>query len=124
MRRSGATAPLLGLAAIAGLFGVLMLAAAGQGTPEFSSSPSESTAPPPEDVVLPVPSTTGTPPPPESWGDSALAQILGVVFGAPMTAAPDENPTEFMARVRAQVIAMHDEHSPRILGTTSKKEKQ
>lgn len=87
VRRSGATAPLLGLAAIAGLFGVLMLAAAGQGTPQFSSSRSENTAPPPEDVVLPVPSTTGTPPPPESWGDSALAQILGVVFGALLTLA-------------------------------------
>ena len=49
---------------------------------------------------------------------------VAVVFGSPMTAAADENPTEFMARVRAQVIAMHDEHRPRILGTTSKKEKQ
>ena len=32
-----------------------------------------------------------------------------------MKAAPDENPTEFMARVRSQVVAMHTEHSPRIL---------
>jgi hypothetical protein len=47
---------------------------------------------------------------------------VGVVFGAPMTAEDGENPTEFMARVKAQVVAMHDEHSRRILGTTSQKE--
>ena len=40
---------------------------------------------------------------------------VGVVFGAPMLAAPEENPTEFMARVRAQVVAMHTEHSAHIL---------
>jgi 1-acyl-sn-glycerol-3-phosphate acyltransferase len=54
------------------------------------------------------------------WPTSGLP--VGVVFGSPMTANDGENPTEFMARVRAQVVAMHDEHSPRILGTTSKKE--
>jgi len=32
-----------------------------------------------------------------------------------MTARPDENPTQFMARVRDQVVAMHDQHSARIL---------
>ncbi|MEO8263471.1 MAG: lysophospholipid acyltransferase family protein [Pseudolysinimonas sp.] len=42
-------------------------------------------------------------------------QPVAVVFGAPMKALPDENPTEFMARVRTQVVAMHTEHTPRIL---------
>ncbi|MFJ6547580.1 DUF4129 domain-containing protein [Microbacterium sp. NPDC091676] len=87
VRRTGPLSSLLGLAAIAGLFGLLMLAAAGQGTPQFSSSGPESTPSPPEDVVLPMPSATGTPPPPESWGDSALAQVLGVIFGALLTLA-------------------------------------
>ncbi|MCU1415914.1 MAG: 1-acyl-sn-glycerol-3-phosphate acyltransferase [Schumannella sp.] len=40
---------------------------------------------------------------------------VAVVFGAPMRAHTDENPTEFMARVRAQVVAMHGQHSARIL---------
>ena len=33
---------------------------------------------------------------------------VGVVFGSPMTVKPGENPTQFMARVRDQVVAMHD----------------
>jgi 1-acyl-sn-glycerol-3-phosphate acyltransferase len=40
---------------------------------------------------------------------------VAVVFGAPMTVHADENPTDFMARVRAQVVAMHGQHSARIL---------
>jgi 1-acyl-sn-glycerol-3-phosphate acyltransferase len=40
---------------------------------------------------------------------------VGVVFGAPMRAQEGETPQVFMARVRAQVVAMHDQHSPRIL---------
>jgi 1-acyl-sn-glycerol-3-phosphate acyltransferase len=40
---------------------------------------------------------------------------VGVVFGSPMSARPDENPTQFMARVREQVVAMHEQHSARIL---------
>lgn len=57
------------------------------------------------------------------WPTTGLP--LGVVFGAPMTAEPDETPTEFMGRVRTQIIAMYDEHRPRILGTQdSSKEKQ
>lgn len=47
------------------------------------------------------------------WPKAGLP--VAVVFGAPMTATPDENPTEFMARVRAQVVAMHGQHSARIL---------
>jgi 1-acyl-sn-glycerol-3-phosphate acyltransferase len=57
------------------------------------------------------------------WPTAGLP--VGVVFGAPMSATPDENPTEFMARVKAQVVAMHAEHSPRILNPkASKKEKK
>ena len=44
---------------------------------------------------------------------------LGIVFGAPMRALEGENPTEFMARVRAVIAGMLDENSARILGTTS-----
>jgi 1-acyl-sn-glycerol-3-phosphate acyltransferase len=44
---------------------------------------------------------------------------VGVVFGSPMSARPDENPTQFMARVRDQVVAMHDQHSARILDPKS-----
>ena len=57
------------------------------------------------------------------WPTAGLP--VGVVFGAPMSAKPGENPTEFMTRVRAQVVAMHDQHSARILNPkTSTKEKQ
>lgn len=72
---------LLGLAAVAGLFGLLMSAAAVQGTPQFASTEAESTSPPQENVVLPAPTATETPLPPESWGDPVLAQVLGMVFG-------------------------------------------
>ncbi len=47
------------------------------------------------------------------WPKSGLP--VGVVFGAPMSAADDENPTEFMARVRAEVIRLYDTHRDRIL---------
>jgi 1-acyl-sn-glycerol-3-phosphate acyltransferase len=53
------------------------------------------------------------------WPTSGLP--VGVVFGAPMTADDGENPTEFMARVRARVVAMHEEHSARILNPTKEK---
>ncbi|WP_159463187.1 MULTISPECIES: DUF4129 domain-containing protein [Microbacterium] len=77
VRRPGPSA----LLAVAGSFGLLMLAAAMQGTPQFAPTGARSTSPPPEDVVLPAPTATETPLPPESWGDSVLAQVLGVVFG-------------------------------------------
>jgi len=44
---------------------------------------------------------------------------VGVVFGSPMSARPDENPTQFMARVRDQVVAMHQQHSAHILNGQS-----
>jgi 1-acyl-sn-glycerol-3-phosphate acyltransferase len=44
---------------------------------------------------------------------------VAVIFGAPMRALDNENPTEFMARVRAVIADMLEQHSPRILGTTS-----
>ena len=44
---------------------------------------------------------------------------VAVVFGAPMRALDTENPTEFMARVRAVIADMLEQHSTRILGTTS-----
>jgi 1-acyl-sn-glycerol-3-phosphate acyltransferase len=40
-----------------------------------------------------------------------------VVFGEPMRAAEKENPTEFMARVRAVIADLLEQHSARILGT-------
>ena len=49
---------------------------------------------------------------------------VGVVFGSPMTAQPDENPTQFMARVRDQVVAMHTEHSARILDPKHSRRKE
>lgn len=54
------------------------------------------------------------------WPKAGLP--VAVVFGAPMVPAADENPTAFMTRVRDQIVAMHEQHSPRILGTASKKE--
>jgi 1-acyl-sn-glycerol-3-phosphate acyltransferase len=42
---------------------------------------------------------------------------VGVVYGEPMYARAGEVPSEFMARVKAQIVAMIDEHGPRILGT-------
>ena len=44
---------------------------------------------------------------------------VAVIFGAPMRALDSENPTEFMARVRAVIADMLEQHSTRILGTTS-----
>ena len=44
---------------------------------------------------------------------------VAVIFGAPMRALDNENPTEFMARVRAVIADMLEQHSTRILGTTS-----
>lgn len=41
---------------------------------------------------------------------------VGVVFGAPMTARDGETATEFTARVRAEIVRLHDAHAPRILG--------
>jgi len=43
---------------------------------------------------------------------------LAVVFGAPMLAAENENPIEFMARVRAVIAGLLEQHSARILGGT------
>ncbi len=44
---------------------------------------------------------------------------VAVIFGAPMRAFDNENPTEFMARIRAVIADMLEQHSTRILGTTS-----
>lgn len=46
-----------------------------------------------------------------------MGQPLGVVFGAPMRAYENENPTEFMARVRDVIAGLLEKHSARILGT-------
>jgi len=59
------------------------------------------------------------------WPKTGLP--LAVVFGAPMRAAEKENPAEFMARVRAVIADLLEQHSARILGTkplgnTSEKE--
>jgi 1-acyl-sn-glycerol-3-phosphate acyltransferase len=51
------------------------------------------------------------------WPKSGLP--VAVVFGAPMRAAEKENPTEFMARVRAVIADLLEQHSARILGTKS-----
>jgi len=51
------------------------------------------------------------------WPKTGLP--LAVVFGAPMRAAEKENPTEFMARVRAVIADLLEQHSARILGTKS-----
>lgn len=51
------------------------------------------------------------------WPKSGLP--VAVVFGDPMRALDDENPTEFMARVRQVIAAMLEQHSARILGTTA-----
>lgn len=51
------------------------------------------------------------------WPKAGLP--LAVVFGAPMRAAEKENPTEFMARVRAVIAGLLEQHSARILGTKS-----
>jgi len=42
---------------------------------------------------------------------------VGVVFGPPMRAIDGENPTEFMARVRAVIADLLEQHSARILGS-------
>lgn len=55
------------------------------------------------------------------WPKSGRLPVA-VVFSAPMTAAPDENPTEFMARVRERIVGLLEEHSARILGTTKSPE--
>jgi 1-acyl-sn-glycerol-3-phosphate acyltransferase len=44
---------------------------------------------------------------------------LGIVFAPPMHAVEGENPTEFMARVRAVIADLLEQHSARILGTKS-----
>jgi len=44
---------------------------------------------------------------------------LGVAFGPPMRALEGENPAEFMARVRAVIAGLLEQHSARILGTKS-----
>ncbi|HEU0205963.1 MAG TPA: lysophospholipid acyltransferase family protein [Pseudolysinimonas sp.] len=49
------------------------------------------------------------------WPKAGLP--VAVVFGAPMRAAEKENPTEFMARVRAVIADLLEQHSARILGT-------
>ena len=49
------------------------------------------------------------------WPKTGLP--LAVVFGAPMRATEKENPAEFMARVRAVIAGLLEQHSARILGT-------
>ena len=36
-----------------------------------------------------------------------------------MTVGDDETPAEFMARVRTEIVRLHDEHAPRILTSPS-----
>jgi 1-acyl-sn-glycerol-3-phosphate acyltransferase len=40
---------------------------------------------------------------------------VGVVFGEPMRARDGETPTDFMERVRSEIVRLRDEHAPRIL---------
>lgn len=49
------------------------------------------------------------------WPKTGLP--LAVVFGEPMRATEKENPAEFMARVRAVIADLLEQHSARILGT-------
>ena len=51
------------------------------------------------------------------WPKTGLP--LAVVFGAPMRAKDKENPAEFMARVRAVIAGLLEQHSARILGNKS-----
>jgi 1-acyl-sn-glycerol-3-phosphate acyltransferase len=53
------------------------------------------------------------------WPKSGLP--VGVVFGKPMLAADGENPTEFMARVREEVVRLYDANSARILNSKTSK---
>jgi 1-acyl-sn-glycerol-3-phosphate acyltransferase len=55
------------------------------------------------------------------WPKSGMP--VAVVFGAPMRALDGENPTEFMARVRATIAAMLDEHSASILSPAPRAKK-
>ncbi|AYF98070.1 lysophospholipid acyltransferase family protein [Protaetiibacter intestinalis] len=41
---------------------------------------------------------------------------VGVVFGAPMLPEEGETAAEFTARIRAEIVKLHDAHAPRILG--------
>lgn len=47
------------------------------------------------------------------WPKAGLP--VAVVFGKPMTSLPDENPTEFMARVRAEVSRLYDTNKDSVL---------
>jgi 1-acyl-sn-glycerol-3-phosphate acyltransferase len=47
------------------------------------------------------------------WPKSGLP--VSVVFGSPMTALPDENATEFMARVRTEVARLYDTNRDSVL---------
>lgn len=41
---------------------------------------------------------------------------VGVVFGSPMVARDGETAADFTARVRAEIVRLHDAYAPRILG--------
>lgn len=53
-----------------------------------------------------------------SWPKPGRLPVV-VAFGAPMTVGDDETPAEFMARVRTEIVRLHDEHAPRILTAPS-----
>jgi vancomycin permeability regulator SanA len=46
----------------------------------------------------------------------AQALPVAVVYGAPMYAREGEVPSEFMARIKAEIERMLAEHGPRVLG--------
>jgi len=43
---------------------------------------------------------------------------VGVVFGAPMRPEPGETASAFTARLRAEIVALHEAHAPRILSAS------
>ena len=44
---------------------------------------------------------------------------VGVVFGTPMRAEDGESAAAFTERLRTEIVRLHDEHAPRILGATA-----
>ena len=47
---------------------------------------------------------------------------VGVVFGAPMEAEEGESATSFTARIRDEIIRLHEQHVDRILGPSASRE--
>ncbi|WP_217184287.1 DUF4129 domain-containing protein [Streptomyces sp. AC495_CC817] len=74
-----------GLLTVAGLFAILMLAAALQGVPTFSVAPSDDDAAVPTVAPMPQPTETGVPEVPPT--DPVLMTIVGVIVAAVIGAA-------------------------------------